>query len=104
VSWDSKVDKFDKRLALVRKQFAKDGPLVLAEMEASVRETSLYEFFWKYYVTQKRVVPANQTWALMVTPAMAASCALVSHDRHESYARVCVVAYWRHMPTKKGMT
>ena len=101
VSWDSKVDKFDKRLALVRKQFAKDGPLVLAEMEASVRETSLYEFFWKYYVTQKRVVPANQTWALMVTPAMAASTALVSHDRHESYARVCVVAYWRHMPTKK---
>jgi hypothetical protein len=52
-------------------------------------------------VTQKRVVPANQTWALMVTPAMAASTALVSHDRHESYARVCVVAYWRHMPTKK---
>jgi hypothetical protein len=101
VSWESKVDKFDKRLAITRKQFAKDGDAKLAEMEACVRDTSLYEFFWKYYVTRCRLVPANQTWALMVTPRMAASCALVSHDRHAAYARVCVVAYWRHMPTKK---
>ena len=35
----------------------------------------------------------------MVTPSMAASSAQVFHDRHEAYARMCVVAFWRHMPT-----
>mgnify|MGYP006131005877 CR=1 FL=1 len=33
----------------------------------------------------------------MVTPSMPASAASVLHDRHEIFARTCVVAYWRCM-------
>ena len=99
VSWESKVDKFDKRLALVRKQYERAGAHQLAAMEAEVRDLSLYEFYWKYYVRRNRLHAASQTWALMVTPCMAASSAQVFHDRHEAYARMCVVAFWRHMPT-----
>jgi len=99
VSWESKVDKFDQRLALVRKQYAKAGADRVAAMEAEVQDLSLYEFYWKYYVNRGRLLAANQTWALMVTPCMAASSAQIFHDRHEAYARMCVVAFWRHMPT-----
>ena len=99
VSWDSKIDKFDKRLAMVRKQYQKAGEAKVAEMEAQIRNVSLYEFFWKHYVKRDRVYAANQTWALMVTPSMAASAAQMFCDRHEAYARMCVVAFWRHMPT-----
>ena len=99
MSWDSKVDKFDKRLALVRKQFEKNTGEEREEMESLVRNVSLFEFYWKYYFRGKKIGAANQTWALMVTPSMAASSASIFHERHEAYARACVVAYWRHMPT-----
>ena len=99
VSWDSKVDKFDKRLALVRKQFEKNTGEEREEIESLARDVSLFEFFWKYYFRGKRMGAANQTWALMVTPSMAASSASIFHERHEPYARGCVVAFWRHMPT-----
>ena len=36
----------------------------------------------------------------MVTPSFSADCANVKHDAHERYARCCVVAHWRHMPTR----
>ena len=36
----------------------------------------------------------------MVTPAYSADCANVKHPAHEGYARVCVIAYWRHMATE----
>ena len=99
VSWESKIDKFDKRLALVRKQYQKAGAAKGAEVEAQIRDVSLYEFYWKHYVKRDRLCAANQTWALMVTPSMAASAAQICNDRHEAYSRMCVVAFWRHMPT-----
>ena len=34
---------------------------------------------------------------LMVTPCYSADCANAEHPCHESYARTCVIAYWRHM-------
>ena len=99
VTWESKIDKFNRRGPLVRKQYEKEGRAKVAEMLAAVRDTSLYEFFWKYYVHRDKLHAANQAWALMVTPGMAASSAQSFHDRHEAYARMCVVAFWRHMPT-----
>jgi len=36
---------------------------------------------------------------VMVTPAFSADCACVLSDRHSDYARSCVIAYWRMMPT-----
>ena len=59
----------------------------------------MYEFFRKYYLHWDKLYAANQAWALMVTPGMAASSAQSFHDRHGAYARMCVVAFWRHMPT-----
>ena len=32
---------------------------------------------------------------------MPASSAQIFDDRHEAYARMCVVAFWRHMPTQE---
>ena len=49
VHHDSKVDKFNKRLQLVRKQ-RHAGHLEVSEAE--VRDLSLYEFWWKYTVYQ----------------------------------------------------
>ena len=43
----------------------------------------------------------DSTSALMVTPAYSADCANVEHLAHEGYAKACVVAYWRMMPTKE---
>ena len=36
----------------------------------------------------------------MVSPHLPASFACTSHDRHELFARTCVVAYWRCMSTR----
>ena len=99
VAWLSKVDKFDQRGGLVIKQYAKEGRAKVADMHAAVRDTSLYEFFWKFYVHRDKLHAATKTWALMVTPSMAASSAQSFNDRHEVFARMCVVAFWRHMPT-----
>ena len=37
--------------------------------------------------------------ALRVTPGFSAECAAVGHGLHEAYARRCVIAFWRLMPT-----
>ncbi len=97
ISYDSKVEKFDRRLEILRKQ--NRGLREPAIAEAEIRDVSLYEFYWKYYVYKGRVSRCLRPVALVVTPSISADCANVTHDRHEMYARTCVVAYWRHMPT-----
>ena len=113
LTWDSKVDKFDKRLLLVRKRSAREGQAEeRREWEAEVKDVSLYEFWWKYYVKENRVQRCNleRPVALMVTPALRADAARVDHGSHGVYARTCVVAFWRMMATKaryellEGMT
>ena len=100
VHWDSKVDKFNKRRQLVRKQFESD-PKECAKWEREVRDVSLYEFWWKYNVWKGRLKRATRGVCLMVTPAYSADCANVEHACHENYARSCVVAFWRHMATRE---
>ena len=46
-----------------------------------------------------RVRRGTRPVCLMVTPCFSADCANAEHPSHESYARGCVVAFWRHMPT-----
>ena len=50
--YDSRVDKFNKRLQLVRQQQAK-GDMSVTEEE--IQHVSLYEFWWKYCVYRGRV-------------------------------------------------
>ena len=69
--------------------------------EEELRDVSLYEFYWKYYVKSNRIHRSNRPMVMMVTPNVSADCANVTHARHEMYARTCVVAYWRMMPTKE---
>ena len=38
VAWDSKVDKFDQRLAIARKQFQTASADVLSQWEADIRD------------------------------------------------------------------
>ena len=98
---ESKVEKFDKRLALVRAQNRKKAKRQIDVEEDEVSDLSLYEFYWKFYVKNNRVCRSNRPVAMMVTPSLSADCANVTHARHELYARTCVVAYWRLMPTKE---
>ena len=97
VTWDSKIDKFDDRKALVLDKQAKSGTITVDE----VRYVSLYEFWWKFRQVQGKLVRetlANQR-VLMVTPSFSADCASVLSDRHSDYARTAVIAHWRMMPT-----
>ncbi len=94
---DSKVDKFNKRLALVRKQNI--GNKRVDVTEAELRDLSFYEFYWKYFMKQNKIYRSTRPVALMVTPCMSADTANVTHARHEMYARTCVVAHWRLMST-----
>ena len=96
VHYDSRVDKFNKRLQLVRGQRQKGDLSVTLE---EVRHVSLYEFWWKYSVCKGRVRRSQRPVCLMVTPCFGADCANVEHPSHEGYARTAVIAYWRHMPT-----
>ena len=98
VHYDSRVDKFNKRLQLVRAQRAR-GALDVTESE--IRDVSLFEFWWKYAVYKGRVKRSPRAVCLMVTPCFSADCANVEHACHEGYARAAVIAYWRHMPTKE---
>ena len=114
VAWESKVDKFNKRLRLVRAQclpkeenLGKVSGKRLEEMkehaedwQKKVQYTSLYEFNCKYYVSRNRVCRHAATAAVMVTPGLSGECTNEGHARHEEYARMCVVAFWRMMPTK----
>jgi hypothetical protein len=89
-AWGSKIDKFDKRLAIVRKQFARDAD-ARVQWEADIRHVSLCEFWWKYYVDRSRILLSSTTSAIMVTPAMSADCANVEHGRRDACARMCVL-------------
>ena len=98
VHYDSKVDKFNKRLQLVKKQIQAGIEDV---SEAELQHVSLYEFWWKYFVDRGRVKRSTRPVCLMVTPSYSADCANVEHACHESYARTAVLAHWRHMQTTK---
>ena len=98
--WDSRVDKFNQRLHLIRKQF-RQKPDELVQWERELRDVSLYEFCWKYSVYRGVIKRSVRSVAIMVTPSFSADCANVEHKNHENYARVAVVAYWRLMGTKE---
>ena len=76
VHYDSKVDQFNKRLQLVRRQRS-HGDETITEEE--LRDLSLYEYFWKYNVFQGRIKRSGQSVCLMVTPSFSADCASVEH-------------------------
>ena len=92
--YDSRCDKFDKRLEMVKKQRVAGYKEV---SEEEIRDVSMYEFYWKYIVYRGRVKPAPSQVCLMVTPSYSADCANVEHHCHNSYARSVVIAFWRHM-------
>jgi hypothetical protein len=99
--WDSKTDKFNKRLHWLRKSFPKELSAEMREAkEVHMRDLSLYEFWSKYDVRGQRVCPRAAAVALQVTPGYSADCARVDHGLHEAYARRCVIAFWRMMPTR----
>ena len=97
VVWESKVDKFDKRQELVERKAARQRSHISLD---EVRDTSLYEFWWKFKQVRGQLVRASDQRVLMVTPGFSADCASVLHDRHNEYARGAVVAYWRMMPAE----
>ena len=98
VHWDSKVDKFDKRLQIVRGQRAKGDDRITEE---EGRDVSLFEFWWKYAVRGSKIQRSSNAVCLQVTPSYSAECANVEHACHDAYARATVIAYWRHMPTRE---
>ena len=62
---------------------------------------SLYEFYEKYKINRGRVTTPEKSVALMVTPGYSADASSVMDSRHEAYARMCVVAFWRMMSTER---
>lgn len=76
LTWDSKVDKFDKRLTLFRKQIASqragrgNGPDVV--VEAELQSMSLFEFNFKYYYGKGNRLFRTGGVCLMVTPSFSA--------------------------------
>ena len=92
VVYDSKVDKFDKRLELLRLNGCGANHDIRPD---ELRDLSLYEFTWKYYVCRGKIFRNTKDVAIMVTPSFSADCACTTHARHEMYARTCVVAFWR---------
>ena len=72
VHWDSKVDKFDKRLEFVRRQRARGDESISVE---EVRDVSLFEFYWKYAVYRGKLRRGNPAVCLQVTPGYSAECA-----------------------------
>ena len=98
VHWDSKVDKFDKRLELLNRMSLGRG--ARDALVDELRHMSLYEFYWKFYMSRQRICKSMKPVCIMVTPGFSADCANVKHDRHEAYTRTAVVAYLRLMPTR----
>ena len=101
---ENPIDRFDNRLQWVRRRsFGKSADAVRRrkEAEAEVRDVSLYEFYDKHRFKSGRLQNMQGQVGLMVTPAFSSDCASVEHVRHEAYARTCVVAFWRHMPTAR---
>ena len=83
MTWDSKVDKFDKRLEIMNHHTAK-GRSAMSAMADELRHMSLYEFCWKFYVYRGKLCRSVKPVCIMVTPAFSADCANVMHDRHEA--------------------
>ena len=101
ISWPSKVDKFDDRLGALRRQFpTEQQDETRQRFEGWVRDVSLYEFYCKYAWHRSRIAEVPRDVCLMVSPHLPAAFACTSHDKHEAYARMCVVAYWRCMSTR----
>ena len=99
VHYDSKLDKFDKRFEIFSRQFLHKSDELKIVLE-SVKDVSLFEFWWKYIFVRGRFEKVKSAPALMVTPSYGADCANVQHSAHAGYAKACVIAYWRLMPTK----
>ena len=99
VHYDSKLDKFDQRREILCRQYAQN-PQELRKALKAVKHVSLYEFWWKFSCHRGKFVKTEGTSALMVTPSYGADCANVQHSAHSGYAKACVIAYWRLMPTK----
>ena len=100
LSWESKLDHFDNRLDIWNKmRKPSDVPGILSAI--AIRDVSLFEFYWKYYVLGRRIHVSTKPVCLMVTPSFSADCANIGHDRHEAYAHTAVVAFWRMMPTAR---
>jgi hypothetical protein len=103
LTWDSKVDKFDKRLSSMRRvpraRRAADDGSVVSELE--IRFVSLYEFYCKYYFGQHGRPYKGGGSCIMVTPSFSAECSVIGHSAFEAYARSSVVAYFRCMPTQE---
>ena len=95
---ESRLQLFDQRLAIVKKQFWK-VPLVRDDWLKYLENLSVYEFFYKYRFARGKIAALKAPVSIMVTPGMSADCANVKHELHEKYARASVIAYWRHMPT-----
>ena len=109
LTWDSRVDKFDKRLAMIRQGWrgdwrrderrgenARSAPL---SKESIVRHVSMYEFFSKHFFKRCKLMNHERLVALQVLPAFSADCAAIDHDLHQAFARRNVLAFWRLMPT-----
>ena len=95
------MDKFDDRLGALRRQFPKaQHDEVRERYEDWVRNVSLYEFYCKYAWHRNRIAEVPRDVCLMVSPHLPAAFACTSHDKHDVYARMCVVAYWRCMSTR----
>ena len=77
VHYDSRVDKFNKRMELVQTQWDKGDTSVLP---AEVKNLSMYEFWWKYSMWKGRLKRATRGVCLMVTPAYSADCAFPFHQ------------------------
>ena len=100
VHYDSKLDKFDQRREIFSRQYSQN-PEELRKVLEAVKHVSLYEFWWKFAFYRSRFVKIESTSAIMVTPSYGADCANVQHSAHAGYAKACVIAYWRLMPTKE---
>ena len=113
MTYDSKADKFDKRLSLVRqawrgshrredrKDAGGEARLALASIENPISDVSFYEFYSKYYWKRSPVKKRAQPVALQIAPNFSADCAEVDHGLHQMYARANVLAFWRLMKTNE---
>jgi hypothetical protein len=100
VVWESRIEKFNRRLEFLRRHAKASETLEEeARREAGLRDVSLYEFYSVNAVKGNRISLRTAPVALQVTPGFGADCACVGHGLHEAYARRCVVAFWRLMPT-----
>ena len=112
LTYDSKADKFDKRLSLVREAWRGShrredrgaggaAREALAATERSIRDVSFYEFYSKHYWKRNQVKTRAVLAALQVAPAFSADCAAVDHGLHQAYAKASVLAFWRLMPKRE---